>query len=47
MKKMLWLMAFLLGGAVGGLLMPVEWRAKLSRPLAVAIGERIEQIPDQ
>ena len=47
MKKMLWVMAFLLGGVVGGLLMPVVWRARLSLPLAAAIGEKLEQIPDQ
>lgn len=46
MKKVLWLVAFLLAGLMAGLLLPVEWRGKLSRPLAVRIGRCLEHMPE-
>ncbi|MCJ7623329.1 MAG: hypothetical protein MUO76_07480 [Anaerolineaceae bacterium] len=50
MKKWLFRLPFLLGGVVAGviagLLMPVEWRAKLSQPLALVIRRMIAQMPD-
>ena len=38
MRKALLLIAFLLGGAIGGILMPAKWRARLSQPLVVTLG---------
>jgi hypothetical protein len=46
MKKVLWLVAFLLTGLMAGLLLPVEWRGKLSRPLAARIGRCLEHMPE-
>jgi hypothetical protein len=50
MKKWLFRIPFLLGGIVAGviagLVMPAEWRAKLSRQLASVIGHCLEQMPD-
>lgn len=49
MKKVL-LMAILLAGVIvgviAGLVLPAEWRAKLSRSLAPPIGHCLEQMPD-
>jgi hypothetical protein len=45
-KKVLLLLAFLLAGLMAGLLLPAEWRAKLSRPLAARIGPCLEHMPD-
>jgi len=50
MKKVLVLIAMLLGGVmagvIAGLLMPAGQRAKLSRSLATPIGRCLEHIPD-
>lgn len=51
MKKLLSLMAILLGGVVvgliAGLLLPVEMRARLSQPFAARCGRMLERIPDE
>lgn len=51
MKKILLLVAILLGsmivGVIAGLLLPTEWRAKLSRPLRDLIRRMEERIPDK
>ena len=46
MKKVLLLIAILLAGMLAGLLLPAEWRGKLSRPLAARIGRCLEHMPD-
>ena len=46
MRKPLLLIAFLLGGVIGGILMPAMWRARLSQPLAVALGNMCAHVPD-
>jgi hypothetical protein len=46
MRKPLLLIAFLLGGAIGGILMPAKWRARLSQPLALAFGNMCAYVPD-
>ena len=50
MKRVLLLVATLLGGVIAGviagLLMPAEWRTKLSRSLAAPIGHCLEYMPD-
>ena len=46
MRKPLLLIAFLLGGAIGGILMPAKWRARISQPLVVALGNMCEHVPD-
>lgn len=50
MKRVLLLMAILLGGVIAGgiagLLMPAEQRAKLSRSLAAPIGHCLAHMPD-
>ena len=45
MKKP-WLLPALLGGVVGGLIMPVGLRAKLSEPLVPLVAGMVEHIPD-
>ena len=46
MKKVLLLIAILLAGLMAGLLLPAEWRGKISRPLVARIGQCLERIPD-
>jgi uncharacterized protein HemY len=46
MKKVLLLMIVLLAGMLVGLLLPAEWRGKLSRRLAARIGRCLERMPD-
>ncbi len=50
MKKP-WLLIAIVGGVIAGMLaglvLPVEWRGKLSRPLAVPIGRCLEYMPDE
>ena len=46
MRKPLLLIAFLLGGVIGGILMPAMWRARLSQPLVVTLGNMCVHIPD-
>ena len=49
MKKLWLLITILVGliaGVLAGLILPAEWRAKLSRPLAVPIGHCLEYMPD-
>ncbi len=47
MKKLGLLIAvFLAGLTIGGLIFPVEWRGKLSRPLAARIGPCLGHMPD-
>jgi Na+/H+-dicarboxylate symporter len=49
MKKVWLLIAILAGlilGLLAGLILPAEWRAKLSRPLAVPIRHCLGQMPD-
>ena len=45
MKKSRLLIA-ILGGLIVGLVLPIEWRAKLSQPLAGLIGGMVEHMPD-
>ena len=49
MKKA-WLLIAILGGLIvgvfAGLILPAEWRGKLSRPLAARIGPCLEHMPD-
>ncbi len=49
MKKV-WLLIAILGGliagVIAGLVLPAEWRAKLSRPPATVIGRCLEHMPD-
>ena len=49
MKKV-WLLIAILGGLIAGLLvglvLPAEWRAKLSQPLVARIGPCLEHMPD-
>ena len=49
MKKV-WLLIAIFGGLIAGLfaglVLPAEWREKLSRPLAAPIGHCLEQMPD-
>ena len=51
MRKVLLLAVVLLGsiiaGVITGLLLPAEWRAKLSRPPRDLIGRMEERIPDE
>lgn len=46
MSRLLPLIAIFLGGLIAGFLLPAEWRGKLSRPLAVSIGEMVDHMPD-
>ena len=46
MKKLLPVMAILLVGLIIGLILPADWRGKLSRPLAAMIGQMVENMPD-
>ena len=46
MRKPLLLIAFLLGGTIGGILMPAKWRARLSQPLVVALENMCTFVPD-
>jgi len=46
MIKPLLLIAFLLGGAIGGILMPAKWRARLSQPLVVELRKMCAHVPD-
>ena len=46
MKKVLLLVAVLLAGMLVGLILPAEWRAKISRPLAARIGPCLAHMPD-
>ena len=46
MKRLLLLIAGLLGGLFVGLLLPTEQRERLSRQLAGAMGEMVEHMPD-
>ena len=46
MKKVL-LAAMLLNSVILSLLLPVTWRAKLSRPLAAMLGGMREHVPDE
>jgi len=46
MRKALLLIAFLFGWAIGGILMPAKWRARLSQPLVVALGNMCAHVPD-
>jgi hypothetical protein len=45
-KKLLLLIVIFLAGLLIGLLLPAEWRGKLSRPLAARIGHCLECMPD-
>ncbi len=46
MKKVLLLAVTLLAGVIAGLVLPAEWRAKLSRSLAAPIGHCLEHMSD-
>ena len=46
MKKVL-LLAMLLNSVLLSLLLPVELRARLSRPLAALVGRMRERMPDE
>ena len=46
MKQVLLLVAIWMAGLMAGLLLPAEWRGKLSRPLAARIGQCLERMPD-
>jgi len=49
MKKV-WLLIAIFGGLIAGLfaglVLPAEWRARLSRPLVARIGPYLEQMPE-
>ncbi len=45
MKKV-WLLIAVLAGLIAGLVLPAEWRAKLSRPLAARIRPCLEHMPE-
>jgi hypothetical protein len=45
-KKLLLLIVIFLAGLIAGLVLPAEWRAKLSRPLVARIGHCLEHMPD-
>ena len=47
MKKVLLLMIVLLVGMLVGLILPAEWRGRLSRPLAAVIGRMVAHMPDE
>lgn len=50
MKKMWLLIPIFAGvmiGLMGGLILPVEQREKLSRPLAACIAQQLERMPDE
>lgn len=46
MKKVWLMIAMFLVGLIAGLVLPADWRAKLSRPLAAGIGQCLEHMPD-
>ena len=46
-KKILLPLIMLLGGLLVGLALPAEWREKLSRPLAAALGGMVAHMPDE
>ena len=46
MMKKKWLLPAMVGGVIGGIIMPVKWRAKLSRPLVPYVAGMVEHIPD-
>jgi len=46
MRNPLLLITFLFGGVIGGILMPATWRARLSQPLVVALGNMCAYVPD-
>ena len=45
-KKWLLLLPAAVGGVIGGLIMPVEWRAKLSQPLVPRVAGMVDCMPD-
>lgn len=45
MKKV-WLLIGILAGLLAGLVLPVEWRAKLSRPLVDPLEHCLAGMPD-
>jgi hypothetical protein len=47
MKKVWLLIAIFLGGLMAGLVLPAEWRGRLSRPLAIVIGRMVARMPDE
>ena len=50
MKKVLFLIAILgslISGLIAGLILPAEWREKLSRLLAAPMGHCLAQMPDE
>ena len=46
MKKVWFLIIIFLAGLIAGLVLPVERRAKISRPLVAGIGQCLEHMPD-
>jgi len=46
MMKKKWVLPAVVGGVIGGLIMPVEWRAKLSQPLVPRVARMVEHMPD-
>ncbi len=42
-----WLLIGILAGLLVGLVMPAEWRAKLSQPLVDVIKQMEERMPDE
>jgi hypothetical protein len=46
MKRLLPVLAIFLMGLIIGLILPADWRGKLSRPLAAVIRQTVEQMPD-
>ena len=46
MNKM-WLLLGLVAGLVTGMILPLEYRAKLSEPLATRLGRLVEQMPNE
>ncbi len=46
MKKV-WLLVAVVAGLIAGLVLPAEWRAKLSQPLATVMGRMVANMPDE
>lgn len=45
MKKQ-WIVPAVVGGVIGGLIMPIQWRAKLSKPLVPRVAGMVAHMPD-
>ena len=46
MMKKKWLLPAMVGGVIGGIIMPAQWRAKLSQPLVPKVAGMVDHMPD-